>query len=40
MMDYQMFYAELGKLLYAVADADGVVSARKEKTFISWYNRG
>ncbi len=25
-MDYRVFYSELGKLLYAVADADGVVS--------------
>ena len=25
-MDYRLFYSELGKLLYAVADADGVVS--------------
>lgn len=31
-MDYQMFYAELGKLLYAVADADGVVSASERET--------
>ena len=31
-MDYRIFYAELGKLLYAVADADGVVSpAEKEQ---------
>lgn len=31
-MDYRVFYGELGKLLYAVADADGVISrAEKEK---------
>jgi uncharacterized tellurite resistance protein B-like protein len=28
-MDYRMFYSELGKLLYAVADADGVVSPQE-----------
>lgn len=28
-MDYRLFYSELGKLLYAVADADGVVSPRE-----------
>lgn len=30
-MDYQLFYAELGKMLYAVADADGVVSASERE---------
>jgi uncharacterized tellurite resistance protein B-like protein len=30
-MDYRMFYAELGKLLYAVADADGIVSPQERK---------
>ncbi len=30
-MDYRMFYAELGKLLYAVADADGIVSAQEKQ---------
>lgn len=28
-MDYRMFYSELGRLLYAVADADGVVSPQE-----------
>jgi uncharacterized tellurite resistance protein B-like protein len=28
-MDYRLFYSELGKLLYAVADADGVVSPQE-----------
>ena len=28
-MDYRMFYSELGKLLYAVADADGVVTTQE-----------
>jgi uncharacterized tellurite resistance protein B-like protein len=31
-MDYRMFYAALGKLLYAVADADGIVSAREKES--------
>jgi uncharacterized tellurite resistance protein B-like protein len=30
-MDYRMFYSELGKLLYAVADADGIVSPQEKK---------
>jgi len=30
-MDYRMFYAELGKLLYAVADADGIVSPQEKQ---------
>jgi len=30
-MEYKDFYAELGKLLYAVADIDGVIT-QKEKT--------
>jgi uncharacterized tellurite resistance protein B-like protein len=32
-MDYRMFYAELGKLLYAVADADGVISQQEKVQF-------
>jgi uncharacterized tellurite resistance protein B-like protein len=32
-MDYRMFYAELGKLLYAVADADGVISQQEKEQF-------
>ena len=31
-MDYRVFYSELGKLLYAVADADGVVSKEEKKS--------
>lgn len=30
-MDYREFYAELGKLLYAVADADGIISPQERK---------
>jgi hypothetical protein len=30
-MDYRMFYSELGKLLYAVADADGIVSPQEKQ---------
>jgi uncharacterized tellurite resistance protein B-like protein len=30
-MDYRLFYAELGKLLYAVADADGLVSPQEKE---------
>jgi hypothetical protein len=30
-MDYRMFYSALGKLLYAVADADGIVSPQEKK---------
>jgi uncharacterized tellurite resistance protein B-like protein len=30
-MDYRIFYAELGKLLYAVADADGIVSPKEKQ---------
>jgi uncharacterized tellurite resistance protein B-like protein len=30
-MDYRVFYAELGKLLYAVADADGIISPREKQ---------
>jgi uncharacterized tellurite resistance protein B-like protein len=29
-MDYRIFYAELGKLLYAVADVDGLVSQQEK----------
>jgi uncharacterized tellurite resistance protein B-like protein len=31
-MDYREFYAELGKLLYAVADADGIISPRERES--------
>jgi uncharacterized tellurite resistance protein B-like protein len=31
-MDYREFYAELGKLLYAVADADGVISPQERES--------
>jgi len=30
-MNYKDFYSELGKLLYAVADIDGVVSQKEKK---------
>ena len=30
-MDYREFYAELGKLLYAVADADGIISPQEKR---------
>ncbi len=30
-MDYRMFYSALGKLLYAVADADGIVSPQEKE---------
>lgn len=30
-MDYRLFYAELGKLLYAVADVDGLVSQQEKE---------
>lgn len=30
-MVYQQFYSELGKLLYAVADVDGVISQKEKK---------
>lgn len=31
-MDYREFYAELGKLLYAVADADGTISPQERES--------
>jgi hypothetical protein len=31
-MDYREFYAELGKLLYAVADADGIISPQERES--------
>lgn len=31
-MLYKQFYSELGKLLYAVADVDGIVSQEEKKT--------
>ena len=31
-MDYREFYTELGKLLYAIADADGVISPQERKS--------
>lgn len=31
-MDYKQFYAELGKLLYAVADVDGMISEKEKKS--------
>jgi uncharacterized tellurite resistance protein B-like protein len=30
-MDYRLFYAELGKLLYAVAEVDGLVSQQEKE---------
>jgi len=30
-MEYKDFYAELGKLLYAVADIDGVITQKEKK---------
>jgi uncharacterized tellurite resistance protein B-like protein len=30
-MDIKMFYAELGKLLYAIADIDGVITPQERK---------
>jgi hypothetical protein len=30
-MDYRIFYSELGKLLYAVADVDGLVSQQEKE---------
>jgi hypothetical protein len=30
-MEYKDFYAELGKLLYAVADTDGVITQKEKK---------
>lgn len=32
-MDYREYYAELGKLLYAVADADGIISRKERQSF-------
>lgn len=31
-MIYQKFYSELGKLLYAIADVDGVITPQEKKT--------
>ena len=31
-MDYKEFYAEIGKLLYAVADTDGVISPQEKES--------
>jgi uncharacterized tellurite resistance protein B-like protein len=31
-MDFRVFYAELGKLLYAVADADGIISQEEKES--------
>lgn len=33
-MEYKDFYAELGKLLYAVADIDGVITQQEKKVLI------
>lgn len=33
-MDYREFYAELGKLLYAVADADGIISTQEKQQLL------
>lgn len=33
-MLYKQFYSELGKLLYAVADIDGVISQKEKKTLL------
>jgi uncharacterized tellurite resistance protein B-like protein len=32
-MDIKMFYAELGKLLYAIADIDGVITPQERAAF-------
>ena len=34
-MRYEHFYSELGKLLYAVADVDGVISREEKETLLS-----
>lgn len=33
-MDYKNFYAELGKLLYAVADIDGVITQQEKNVLL------
>ena len=33
-MQYKQYYSELGKLLYAIADVDGVITAKEKKALL------